>query len=122
MVAKLSPELVRELEQAGDKPLTVENPSNKRVYVLVDIEQYDVVRRFPHSLVGWTDEKNKRRCDLIRKKFSEGLDAADACELNELQQEVSAYRKQSALLPYDVVDALQAALISSPDSPAESRS
>ena len=119
MIAKLSPELVRELERAGDRPLPVENPNTKRVYVLVDAQQFDVVRRTPRSesVAGsWTESKNERRHALIRKKFSQGIDAAESSELAELQEELSAYRKAAVPLPYDVIDALQAAL-NSPVAP-----
>jgi hypothetical protein len=49
-MVQLSPELILELEQAGDQPLTVEDPRSKRVYVLVDTERYEVVRRCPTPL------------------------------------------------------------------------
>jgi hypothetical protein len=120
MIAKLSPELARELEHAGNQPLQVEDPATKRVYVLVDLEQFEVVPRTPTaSLAAWTESKNKRRCHLIRKKFSHGISAAEGHELIELQEELSAYRKQVAPLPYDVVDALQAALTSPPGFPVQ---
>jgi len=113
MIAKLSPELVRELEQVGDQPLPVENPLTKRVYVLVDTQEFDVVRRGPGSVPlsgSWTESKNERRCALIRKKFSQGIDSMEAGELNKLQDELSNFRKQAGPLPYDVIDTLQAAL------------
>jgi len=116
MTAKLSPDLVRELEKAGDEPLHVENPLTQRVYVLADAEQFEVVRRSPqHGSIGgrWTEAKNNRRCALIRKKFSQGIDAAETRELASLQDEVSAFRRQVAPIPYDVIDLLQAALNSS---------
>jgi hypothetical protein len=119
-MVKLSPELVRELERMGDQPLPVEIPNSKRVYVLVDIEKYDVVRRptVPCSAAKtWTENKNERRCALIRKKFSQGIDAEETCELNQLQDELSEYRKHLVRLPYDVVDELQAAVTSAPISP-----
>ena len=121
MIAELSPEIVHELEQAGDQPLPVQNPQTKRIYFLVDVEQFDVVRRSPKgpsAVVGWTESKNERRCALIRKKFSQGINAAETCELAELQESLSAYRKQAAPLPYDVIDVLQAAISSSPASPS----
>jgi hypothetical protein len=120
MTAKLSPEQVRELEQAGDRPMPVEDPHTKRVYLLVDAEQYDVIRRSPtlrSEAELWTEKKNERRCELIRKKFSQGISAQEAGELAELQDELAAYRKRTVPLPYDAVDALQAALNSTPRSP-----
>jgi len=59
---------------------------------------------------AWTDEKNQRRCALIRKKFSQGIGTDEARELADLQDEVSAYRKQVGPVPYDVVDALEEAV------------
>ena len=123
MIAKLSLELMRDLEQVGDQPLPVENPQTKRVYVLVDVERYDVVRRSPSLTFGvdaWSEGKNERRCALIRKKFSQGIDAAENRELTHLQEELSAFRTRAAALPYDVVDALRAALGSPPLSSAAS--
>jgi hypothetical protein len=120
MMVKLSHDIVRELEQAGDEPLPVENPQTKRVYVLVDIEQYDVIRRSPprtSAAVLWTENKNERRCALIRKKFSVGISTDEAQELTQLQDELSAYRAQVAPLPYDAAEGLRAALDSSPASP-----
>jgi hypothetical protein len=111
MIAKLSPELVRELAKAGDQPLPVEDPQTNRIYVLVDAERYKVVRRStgPGS---WTETKNGRRCGLIHKRFTQGISAAEASELAELQEELASYRKQAVPLPYDIVDALKTALIS----------
>lgn len=103
MIAKLSPELVRELEEVGDQPLPVENPLTKRVYVLVDTQEFDVVRRGSGSAPvseNWTESKNERRCALIRKKFSQGIDTVEAGELSKLQDELSAYREQAVPLPY----------------------
>lgn len=112
MIAQLTPELVREVERAGDQPLPVEDPRTKRVYVLVDTDLYDVVRRSPEpssDATSWTESKNERRCNLIRKKFSQGINAEEARELNELQDELSAFREQAVPLSYDVVAALKLA-------------
>jgi len=117
MVAKLPIELVRELEAGDGQPLAVVNPLTKRMYVLVDAQEFDVVRRGskPDADRGtWTEQKNERRCDLIRKKFAQGIDFAEADELSRLQDELSAFREQTVPLPYDVVDALQGALDSIP--------
>jgi hypothetical protein len=109
MSATLSAELVRELERAGDRPLPVMNPDTKRRYVLVDIERYDVVQR-PSVEMTWSEKNNERRCGLIRKKFTQGIDEEEVRELSELQDSLSDYRKKTVPLPYDAVDALRAAL------------
>lgn len=119
MIAKLPIELAEELERAGDEPLSVEDPRSKRMYAIVDVERFHVVRRKPSEAMGpssWTDQKNERRCALIREKFSRGIDAEESRELDGLQEELSAYRKQAAPLPYDVIDVLQAALDAAPPS------
>lgn len=59
---------------------------------------------------GWTESKNERRCNLIRKKFAQGIDAAEQNELAMLQDELTAHRKRSVPLPYDVIEELQVAL------------
>jgi hypothetical protein len=110
MIAKLSDDLARELEQAGDEPLPVEDPRTKRRYMLVDAERFDVVPRRTPVVGDWTESKNERRRALIRKKFAQGIDADEARELTALQDEVSAYRKRAVPLPYDAVDVLRAAL------------
>lgn len=90
-----------------NKLLPVEDPLTKRVYV----EKYDLIRRSEsHAPAG-----KKRRCELIRKKFSQGIDAAEANELLDLQEKLAAYRKQIVPLPYDVIDVLRAALHSAPE-------
>lgn len=116
-IAALPPELQRALEHAGDQPLSVEDPRTKRRYVLVDADRFEVVRRpGPGATDDWTEAKNDRRCDLIRKKFSHGIDAAEARELAALQDEVSAYRKRVVPVPYDAVDVLESALATPPAS------
>jgi hypothetical protein len=67
---------------------------------------------------SWTETKNERRCTLIGKKFSQGINAEENRELAELQEELSTYRKKAAPLPYDVIEVLRAAL----DSPEASTS
>ena len=69
MIAKLSADLVDELEQAGDQPLPVENPRTKRVYVIVDLNQFELVRRPrpPATAATWTEPKNERRCALVHE-------------------------------------------------------
>lgn len=49
----------------------------------------------------WTDAKNARRVDLIKKKHAGGLSAAEHVELAGLQDEMLRYRQQVAPLPLD---------------------
>jgi hypothetical protein len=49
----------------------------------------------------WTDEKNRRRCELIDRKYDSGLDAAEEAELVLLQDEMQRHVDRVAPLPLD---------------------
>ncbi len=49
----------------------------------------------------WTDEKNQRRCDLIDREIDGSLTAADAIELQRLQNEMLQFRRRVAPLPME---------------------
>lgn len=48
---------------------------------------------------GWTEEKNRRRCELIDRKYAGGLSLDEAVELAHLQDEMLRYRQRVAPLP-----------------------
>jgi hypothetical protein len=52
-------------------------------------------------LLEWSDAKNARRVDLIKKKHAAGLSAAEHIELAGLQDEMLRYRQKVAPLPLD---------------------
>ena len=47
----------------------------------------------------WSDAKNDRRCELLDKEIERMLLPAEACELEELQRQMFAYRRKLAPLP-----------------------
>ena len=49
----------------------------------------------------WTEEKNRRRCELIDLEIDGTLTAAEAIELHRLQNEMLRYRRRVAPLPLD---------------------
>jgi hypothetical protein len=49
----------------------------------------------------WTDAKNQRRCDLIDRKYAEGLKPAEAAELAVLQEQMLRCRQRVAPLPLE---------------------
>ena len=49
----------------------------------------------------WTDAKNARRVDLIKKKHADGLSPAEHVELAGLQDEMLRYRQKVAPLPIE---------------------
>jgi hypothetical protein len=50
---------------------------------------------------AWTDEKNRRRCELIDRKYDHGLSPAEVAELALLQNAMHRYIDKVAPLPLD---------------------
>ena len=59
----------------------------------------------------WTEEKNRRRCELIDKEIAGTLSGEEGTELEGLQQAMLAYRRQVAPLPLDDLRALHQELL-----------
>lgn len=65
----------------------------------------EVLRVYPpncdYQAVGddWTDAKNERRCELIDKEIDGSISAAEAAELEDLQEQMLRYRHRIAPLP-----------------------
>jgi hypothetical protein len=73
----------------------------------------------PKSLNGadgegakWTDEKNRRRCELIDRKYDHGLSPAEEAELALLQDAMHRLLDQVAPLPLDAARKLHQELLS----------
>ncbi|HEV3385531.1 MAG TPA: hypothetical protein VG097_12005 [Gemmata sp.] len=49
----------------------------------------------------WTEVKNQRRCDLINRKYSRGLNPEETVELAHLQEQMLSYRDRVAPLPIE---------------------
>ena len=119
MTPTLSNELQHALDQSGGQPLRVEDPRTRKAYALVE---WSVARTWmeTHRDVDgdWSEGKNARRCELVRKKFADGLTPAETAELDQLQEQVGQFREQFGPLAADTVRALEAELqrIGSPQS------
>jgi hypothetical protein len=59
----------------------------------------------------WTEEKNQRRCDLVEKEIDGTLSPEEAVELENLQQEMLAYRREIAPLPIEEARRVHDALL-----------
>jgi hypothetical protein len=59
----------------------------------------------------WTDEKNRRRCELIDHKYDHGLSAAEEAELSMLQDAMYRHVDKVAPLPLDVARSLHQELL-----------
>jgi hypothetical protein len=111
----MTPTLSHELQQAVDrsqgKPIHLEDPRTHKTYVLIDADQADgwlQARGTPPD--DWTEAKNARRCELVRKKFAAGLSTAEDAELIELQRAAGEFREQFGPLAAQTARALEAEL------------
>lgn len=92
------PELSREQRQAIDEqkgaPVYIVDPDRHETFVLLSSSDFDRVRPL---LAGrgdpgeWTDEKNRRRVELIDKKVAGTIDGTEAMELADLQQQAETH-------------------------------
>jgi len=60
--------------------------------------------------MSWTDQKNRRRCELIDKQIDHGLELREYEELACLQTEMLHYRRRKAPLPNEHLRRLHAEL------------
>ena len=109
MIAKLSNDLLSELDRWGDRPLAVEDPRTHRRYWLVADEQN--ARQSLASSDEWTDEKNARRFALIDKEIEGTLTPAESAELNSLQAQIDDFLRRVAPLPIAETRQLHARLV-----------
>jgi hypothetical protein len=111
MTPALSNELQHALDQSGGQPLRVEDPRTRKAYAIVE---WDVARAWMEMRrevdSGWSEKRNARRCELIRKKYADGLTPAETAELDQLQEQVGQFREQFGPLAADTVRALEAEL------------
>lgn len=109
MIAKLSNDLLSELDRWGDRPLAVEDPRTHRRYWLVADEQ-----NVSPSLAGsgeWSDKKNARRFALIDKEIDGTLTPTESAELNSLQAQIDDFLRRVAPLPIAETRQLHAQLV-----------
>jgi hypothetical protein len=59
----------------------------------------------------WTVEKNRRRCELIDRKYDHGLSPSEAAELAVLQDAMYRYVDQVAPLPLEAARSLHQELL-----------
>lgn len=109
MIAKLSNELLSELDRWGDRPLAVEDPRTHRRYWLVADAKKP--RRSLDDNDEWSDEKNARRFALIDKEIDGTLTPAESAELHNLQAEIDAFLRRVAPLPITETRKLHARLV-----------
>jgi hypothetical protein len=117
MIARLTDELVEELERAGEQPLRVENPRNHRWYVIVPEERL-APAPVPPANGDWTAAKNARRFALIDREIAGTITADEAQELARLSQEIDDFLRRVAPLPLEEARELHEQLRRSLDHPA----
>lgn len=99
MIARLSDELVEELERAGDQPLRVENPRNHKEYVIIAVERLKSGSPQANANGAWTEAKNARRFQLIDKEIAGNISPAEAEELARLSREIDDFLRDVTPLP-----------------------
>ena len=60
---------------------------------------------------SWTDEKNRRRAELVDREIAGTLTDEEQAELDVLQQQMRAYREKVAPLPLEDTRRLHAELM-----------
>jgi hypothetical protein len=118
MVAQSTDDILRELDRTGGGPVQFEDPRTHARYVLIPQAAYRRVQPLianghetePGEPVEWSEEKNARRCALIRRKHSGSLSADEGQELESLQDQMYRYRAQVAPLPQKLLEVLEAGL------------
>ena len=109
MIAKLSNDLLLELDRLGNRPLAVEDSRTHRRYWLVADEQS--AQRNLADTDEWSDVKNARRFELIDKEIAGMLTAAESSELASLQTQIDDYLRRVAPLPIAQTRQLHARLV-----------
>jgi len=92
-----------------------------RIHKATDLLQKEVVsrtqkvsalKRFTsHKNSGWTEELDDRRCELIDREISGEITPQEQLELNELQEQMLAYRRSVAPLPLHAAQLLHRRLL-----------
>lgn len=67
----------------------------------------------------WTDEKNRRRCELVDREIDGKLSSREQIELEALQSEMLAYRRKVAPLPLNDLRKMHQELLCSISDRAE---
>lgn len=59
----------------------------------------------------WTEEKNRRRCQLINLKILRRLNRTEAKELSDLQKQMLQHSRRVAPLPIEAAESLYQKLL-----------
>ncbi len=112
------PELTREQRQAIDEhrgqAVYVVDTDRCETFVLLPSSDFDRIRPmlgYPSDNGLWTDEKNRRRVELIDRKIAGTITHAQLVELAELQREAEEHFDQVAPPPMKGVRELHQQLL-----------
>lgn len=102
----MTPRITQEQRAAIDdhpgEPIYVVDPDREQTYVLLTSADFNKVRPMlgkPGGNGDWTDEKNRRRVELIDRKVAGTITAGESFELADLQQQAEAHFDQIAPPP-----------------------
>jgi hypothetical protein len=119
----MTPQLTREQRQAIDehngRPVYVVDADRCETFVLLNSSDFEKVRTMLATEADngpWTDEKNRRRVELIDKKIAGNIAHNELVELAELQQQAEKHFDQVAPPPMQGVRQLHQQLLNRRDS------
>jgi hypothetical protein len=102
----MTPELTREQREAIDErqgqPVYIVDSDRHETFVLLTSSDFEKVRPMlanPTSNGAWTDDKNRRRVELIDKKIAGTITAMESVELTDLQRQAESHFDQVAPPP-----------------------
>jgi hypothetical protein len=114
----MSPELTQEQRRAIDqhqgRPVYIVDTDTRETFVLLSASDFYKVQSmlaYKSDNGPWTDEKNRRRIELIDKRVAGTISHLELVELNGLQQQAEEYFDQVAPPPMKGVRELHRQLL-----------
>jgi hypothetical protein len=121
MSIQLPDEVLDQLDHSA-LPVCLEDPRSHVEYVLIKKQEYDLLRESDKSsstspigvgdaLGEWNETLNGRRIELVKRQIYDKLTPDETAELEQLQEQMLAYRRRVAPLPLDELRELHQKLL-----------
>jgi hypothetical protein len=116
----MNPELTqaqrRAIDEHGGQPVYIVDTDRHETFVLLtssDFERVRLILGYKRDDDPWTDDKNRRRVELIDKRIAGTISDDELVELMELQQQAETYFDQVAPPPMKGIRGLHRQLLNS---------
>jgi hypothetical protein len=121
MSIQLPDEVLNQLDHSA-LPVRLEDPRSHVEYVLIKKQEYDLLREsedYSATLPDgaeeasdkWNETLNARRVELVKRQVYGKLTPDETVELEQLQEQMLAYRRRVAPLPLDELRELHQKLL-----------